>query len=369
MGMADELRKRARHSRSRLEALLAMGSSAIAEPAAGLAGIAGLLTGGLDRGVRNIEATRGALTYQPRDPQGMQELGEAIAPIVEPIERAKRYMGDGVLEATGSPAAATAAYVAPEALAALLGARGAGMRGPTMQQMAERSAGPGMGSPAGQVGAIGAWHGSPHDFDRFDMSKLGTGEGAQAYGHGLYFAGRPEVAGQYQKSLSGRVGIGAPRASDQAHVAAARSFREAGYSREDALEGMRSAYRGISDKDFDLAWHESNPGRLYKTELAPDEDDLLDWDAPLSEQPEKVRKAVESLGRVPNRSGQNLLEMDPIGEALYRALGGPETASEALRELGIPGIRYLDGQSRGAGEGSRNYVIFDDSLVKILGKE
>ena len=42
---------------------------------------------------------------------------------------------------------------------------------------------------------IRAYHGSPHDFDRFDMSKIGTGEGAQAYGHGLYLAESPAVAG------------------------------------------------------------------------------------------------------------------------------------------------------------------------------
>jgi len=32
------------------------------------------------------------------------------------------------------------------------------------------------------LGAVTAWHGSPHKFDKFDMSKIGTGEGAQAYG-------------------------------------------------------------------------------------------------------------------------------------------------------------------------------------------
>ena len=41
---------------------------------------------------------------------------------------------------------------------------------------------------------IRAYHGSPYDFDRFDMSKIGTGEGAQAYGHGLYFAENQAVA-------------------------------------------------------------------------------------------------------------------------------------------------------------------------------
>src|SRR3954469_8152524 len=54
-----------------------------------------------------------------------------------------------------------------------------------------------------QVGpaAIRAYHGSPHDFDRFDSSKIGTGEGAQAYGHGLYFAENPETAGVYRDQV------------------------------------------------------------------------------------------------------------------------------------------------------------------------
>jgi hypothetical protein len=45
-----------------------------------------------------------------------------------------------------------------------------------------------------------------------------------------------------------------------------------------------------------------------------------------------------------------------------------EISKFALREAGIPGVRYLDGASRGAGEGSSNYVVFDDQLVDILRK-
>ena len=41
-----------------------------------------------------------------------------------------------------------------------------------------------------------AYHGSPHKFDKFQLDKIGTGEGAQAYGHGLYFADAPDV-GQF----------------------------------------------------------------------------------------------------------------------------------------------------------------------------
>jgi hypothetical protein len=39
-------------------------------------------------------------------------------------------------------------------------------------------------------------------------------------------------------------------------------------------------------------------------------------------------------------------------------LAGASDASDALKQLGIPGIRYLDGGSRGAGAGTSNYVVF-----------
>ena len=52
-----------------------------------------------------------------------------------------------------------------------------------------------------QAGAI-VWHGSPHKFDKFDASKIGTGEGAQAYGHGLYLAESPDVAKSYSGKLA-----------------------------------------------------------------------------------------------------------------------------------------------------------------------
>jgi hypothetical protein len=49
-----------------------------------------------------------------------------------------------------------------------------------------------------------AYHGSPHVFDKFSMQKIGTGEGAQAYGHGLYFSAEPKIAEGYRRQLAGR---------------------------------------------------------------------------------------------------------------------------------------------------------------------
>ena len=50
--------------------------------------------------------------------------------------------------------------------------------------------------------SIRAYHGSPHSFEKFEMSKIGTGEGAQAYGQGLYFAEAEDTARAYRNQLS-----------------------------------------------------------------------------------------------------------------------------------------------------------------------
>jgi hypothetical protein len=47
---------------------------------------------------------------------------------------------------------------------------------------------------------------------------------------------------------------------------------------------------------------------------------------------------------------------------------GRDQYAKELAARGIPGIKYLDAGSRGAGDGSRNYVVFDDSLIEILRK-
>ena len=46
-----------------------------------------------------------------------------------------------------------------------------------------------------------AWHGTPHDFDGFDLGAIGTGEGTQAHGWGLYFAQNREASQGYRERL------------------------------------------------------------------------------------------------------------------------------------------------------------------------
>jgi hypothetical protein len=164
---------------------------------------------------------------------------------------------------------------------------------------------------ADESGAIRAWHGSPHDFDRFSMDKIGGGEGVQAEGYGLYFAENPQVAQRYR-------------------------------------DRVRDA-----------------EGRLYEVSIDANPEDFVDWNSPLSGQPQGVRDWFDSRGIsegfAGNQSGMELLMAE-------RAALGDKGVAESMREAGIPGIRYLDAGSRGAGDGSRNYVVFDDELITILKK-
>ena len=81
-------------------------------------------------------------------------------------------------------------------------------------------------------------------------------------------------------------------------------------------------------------------------------------------------------GVLPCPSRYMAMENDPrLGALAYESswLVPGEHADKAaatarLREAGIPGIRYLDGQSRADGAGSSNYVVFDDSLIEIRKK-
>lgn len=241
------------------------------------------------------------------------------------------------------------------------------------------------------------FHGSPHKFDAFDLSKIGTGEGAQAYGHGLYFAEAPDVAQSYAQSVKANIGELIKRGESHglpedvaSNLAAAM---QSGHKFDSVLDGARAmlsdplvnqsqaqAARRLLDNEMAAynAWSEwSKPGALYTVDL-PDEAiaKMLDWDKPLSEQAPEVRNAFKQLGIdesvFPQWTGQQayegevraLTEFDglPKGDARKRY-------SEQLRALGIPGIRYLDGGSRAAGKGTYNYVVFDDKLPKILKRE
>jgi hypothetical protein len=278
---------------------------------------------------------------------------------------------------------------------------------------------------------IRAFHGSPHSFDKFDLSKIGTGEGAQAYGHGLYFAENEGVAKGYRDQLSGlptldgnsSIFAGLPWTSRNTEKLAREALQNAtknGLSGDDAVrdavanlskQGDMASASHVRQSSYDAAntigsllgkkWDVS-PGSMYEVRINANPDDFLDWDKPLSEQPEAIRRKIgwtaEQEAAYRSASGA---DADALLAALY---GDPNqytptkmpvpkglpslsatgadivkgnsvfdsaadvTKSRALAEKGIPGIKYLDAGSRGKGDGSRNYVVFDDKLIEIVRK-
>ncbi|PJK03982.1 hypothetical protein CO612_07685 [Lysobacteraceae bacterium NML71-0210] len=248
------------------------------------------------------------------------------------------------------------------------------------------------------------WHGTPHrgiEKTGFKLNAIGTGEGAQAYGWGIYFASQRAVAEHYRKGLSYREQVRQfmrelPEDADIDEVMEALERGDLPQAAADVVralaaddwlgfdypaQAITAAFKELDNFDPSPELREAirrYSGQLYQVEI-PEDSDLLDWDKPLSEQPPRVREAIEAVGRSLSEEMRWMwhgVNADTSGKALYGLLGEvaaeldpdgveniQQAASELLREHGIPGLRYLDGDSRAAGEGSHNYVIWDESLL------
>lgn len=108
-----------------IPAALTIGTGAIAEPVAGLAGIAGsILPGESGQGERFIEKTREAMTFKPRSEEGveaLQKVGKVVEPVARAIKKVESGLGDKAFELTGSPAIAALATTAPTLLTEIIG--------------------------------------------------------------------------------------------------------------------------------------------------------------------------------------------------------------------------------------------------------
>lgn len=96
-----------------------------------------------------------------------------------------------------------------------------------------------------------AWHGSPHDFDEFDLGAIGTGEGNQAHGWGLYFAKKKSVSRNYQKVLSKRLGTTNPKLFKVEIPDEKTMLDEDKYFKEQNKDVVNKIVSAVNDLDID----------------------------------------------------------------------------------------------------------------------
>ena len=291
-----------------------------------------------------------------------------------------------------------------------------------------------------QPGVI-AFHGSGADFDEFKLEKIGTGEGAQAYGYGLYFTDSESIAKFYRDTIASRDAMhgqlpirykGKKFAEFEDSAAAeaepdkyrmlttlgkeihrlsyspklrtpenakkqllARLENEIAQQRNlfknesaDVKDAMEEAFIASLQRDVD-ALEQINPadvtiektGKMYKVGLEPKPEDMLDYEKSISEQSQKVQDALyaneEIASIIKRKEEEDGLPVEfYTGEELYADLAenlqSPQAASSELADAGIFGLKYDAAGSRGDGidaaDVKKNYVIFDDKMIKILEK-
>lgn len=269
---------------------------------------------------------------------------------------------------------------------------------------------------AAKMELTGTWHGTAADFRNFNHSYMGSGEGAQAFGWGTYLAQRVGIAkgyfeadigrkttggvfrsasgfpiteGELQRDLNGMVRAGRDLDAD-ALASLQRNYKETLAKWEGKVELKRDYDRlqyslteledAIADGGITYQPRTQPEGSLMRVDTAVHDDEMLDWDKPLSEQ-NKVRIALMPLRKFLAHTADELSGganwNDLTGEEMYRLVqralqqdyfdpnlpGVDEAllqgktdkaASEYLDSIGIKGIKFLDSQSR-SGNAAKAY--------------
>ena len=285
------------------------------------------------------------------------------------------------------------------------------------------------------------WTGSAADYEQPSLQYIGTGEGAQVYGWGLYGSESEQVARWYAKAdverknsakilLDGKEYDLHEIAGVEGDIAA--DVLEDVLDRKGSTSGTMTFYRSWINKSSGeeeeiyrrrLEWLEKNKDRiqyvpekeesgrrhLYRqTFFAGREENLLDWDKPVTEEqrkkiamqlkmeelyltgdPDEASAELRELRRR-QREGEDISgeELDaaydkasrlhaqrnvigktlngdvPSGSMVYEnleeILGEPQAVSEFLYRAGIDGVTYIGNSSN-----VRNYVAFSDQDIRV----
>jgi hypothetical protein len=210
------------------------------------------------------------------------------------------------------------------------------------------------------VEGIRAYHGSPYNFAQFDLTAIGSGEGSQMHGYGLYFAADRVTARSYQamagnpaRRQGGLTRVGRDQAMLDSLIRLGAN-KYAGNDVKRFAEVVRKHPNAFDHSDAILQrieqWNNNQPPCfMYEVEIDADPNQFLEWDRPLSEQHPDVQRFFEDRG----------VSLDKSGAQAYRGCGPAPALSAALAAAGVPGTAYLDASQR------RKYVVFDPAIVRV----
>ena len=252
-----------------------------------------------------------------------------------------------------------------------------------------------------------AYHGSPHrGIAKFSTDKIGTGEGAQAYGWGLYFTDSPKIAEWYRENLTklnaarntlsfSYNGVEYPKVSPEGHalnlikndgkrnaLSLAKSMLKDAINKEpytvnNKVEHYQKLYDFVLNFDSKKARSiksVGDKGQIYEVEI-PDDDIMLHWDLPVSKQPMQVKRILKEI--IDGKQFRwEYIEPSMQGGPLYKQISseladtnssivGDKLASAYLFSMGIKGIKYKAGELSGVKSKNYNYVIFNGDDIKI----
>jgi ribosomal protein S18 acetylase RimI-like enzyme len=246
---------------------------------------------------------------------------------------------------------------------------------------------------------VDAYHGTGYEFDRFSAEKIGTGEGAQAFGWGLYFTDVKEIANEYAKKISFKNTVDNFLKEIGAEGATYRVWNEIiSYMPEEAkgewlMEAIdQNYYDTFREEEVDqlrkfAEYKIKNNNKLpvsknvYSVILhqgkSPDQYTWLEWDKPLTD---KQKNQIKNRAKEEGVDISNV-DLDGDGESVYTQLGQHwyfnvdkkinynKEASLFLLRAGIDGVKYpAESISRGTTSQTArgfNYVVFDENAVTI----
>ena len=246
-----------------------------------------------------------------------------------------------------------------------------------------------------------AWHGSPHDFDEFDLGAIGSGEGNQAHGWGLYFAKNKEVAQAYKDVLGidsveitsgdtkyrlnddiewyddktksiidaeSPLSMALTTLSEEGDKAKAiKNLTDFINSKKDnksdyvvaQIKRAKQAVQILNDGNFDT--HQWNT--MFEVDI-PENEYLLNEQKNIEKQSQVVKNAISKISNELNSSVLNNSNLSgkEFYKLLSKKLGGDKLASQKLSDFGIKGITYK-GEQDGV-----CFVVFDDKAIKVIQK-